>query len=135
MAKLPGVKLIDRGTLPDEPWAEQLADSLNQFMRGVNNVLANGITVIDNMSGQVNDHQIFVSNRSNPYPFAFSWQFPEISPQGCIIVRADTPEGTEGIFSALQPKWSYSAGRIVIEAIRGDLELGRWYDLRFYTFG
>lgn len=133
MSAIPPVKLLDADMLQNNP--SGFVDSLNQFTTGVNNALTNGLTVGDNMSAQVNDLQIFVSNEQLPYPFSFSWGFPGVKPQGCIIVRMDSTDGVESVFSSPSPRWDYNDGRIVIKGIRANLTMNKWYQIRFYTFG
>lgn len=135
--QLPGIKAFNPEDYADAPdwFKDKFLTPLNQYIRGVGAVLNNGITVDANMAAQLNTVDLTVSDKANPYPFAFSWRFPQIIPAGCIIVRAETLEGPEQIRTAPQPKWSYTRGRIVIEAIRGDLEPGFRYGFTFYTFG
>jgi hypothetical protein len=135
VAKLPSVKLLPQSDYKDQPLLQKLTSSLNQFIIDVVRALDKGLTVSDNMVAQINEKALFVSDSAGSFPFAFAWQNPSTRPRGCIVVRADTQEGDEGIFSAVQPKWSYNEGRVVIEGLRGDLDADRWYDVTFYTFG
>lgn len=132
MAKLPGIKLLQESEYQN-PEIKRLVSPLNQHMTAVNNALNNGLTIRDNLAAQYNTTSIYISDASEPYPFAFSWRYPELKPLACEIVRIDSQDGVESVLSACMPRWTYSSGRILILGIRGNLTQDKWYDVTFRT--
>lgn len=132
MAKAPSIPLFNKEDLTADP--DGFINNLNQAFDDIRLALENGITIRENMAAQIDDITVYISDDAPPYPFGFDWKYKNLQPSGCICVYADSKDGVESIFSAPQPRWYYSTGRIVVLGMRGNMQADKYYNLRFYTF-
>lgn len=137
MAKVP-LKFISEANFANDnvPWIQKLLRPLNEFISAYAGALQNGLTFAQNCTCQYNDITIAVpasGSTYTPYPFGFTWNYPQVKPRGCLIIYIDN-DGTDGVIGYPQPRWEYENNRIVIKGLRGNLTASTKYRMTFMTF-
>jgi hypothetical protein len=138
MANVP-LRFISEQDYKDEPGVVKLLRPLNDIIRSISGAFANALTFKDNCTAQTDELVIHVpadgTTTYNPYPFSFTWRYPQLSPQHCIITLIEPADtDAEGVFSGVIPRWRYDNGRVIILGLRGDIQGNRQYKVRFFTF-
>lgn len=123
--KLPVIPSLNRQDFQEAPqWVSKLIYPLNQFMTAVNQVLANQITLQDNVSSVIKQFSIVggLTDTDNTFSFpaALGRQIAELN---AYCTNAD------GSYIPVYPQvsWNYINGNVTINGIKG-LTNGKKYN-------
>lgn len=132
MGALPTIKRFLVEDYPSEAsWIGTLLYPLNLLLNTIYSNLNNGLTIQQNMLGQLKTLTVSGASPSTK----FNWNFPGQTPAAVIIgqcLQTDAPASV--ITSAVSVAWSYSAGVISIDNIAG-LNSSHTYSVTFVVFG
>ena len=110
--KFSTTKTIVIEEFPDETrsWLVKLINPLNQFLEQVYKTLVNGITLRDNMKGQVDEIKIGVSQI---YPIKLSWKVNE-KPTSCQLGYLAQDTSAFVLLPTYSFQWNYNQGLLEI---------------------
>ncbi len=110
MAKITSTKKLVLEDYPAEvkPWIKKLLDPLNRFLEQAYYALVQGLTIEDNLKGQVSSLDVVASQE---YPIAFAWRLNE---RPTALLVANCSESTGGTVAAFSTGWTYSNGQVLV---------------------
>lgn len=130
MSNLPNSTKITGDMLKNDP--DQAAQLINNFISDVVRIFDKGISIQEQLAGQVNEITIYISDSQKPYPFSFRWN-QALPPRACWLVRARCTDNTLQVMSAPFPDWDFVNGQIIIKSLVGNFTVNKSYILRFVT--
>jgi hypothetical protein len=110
MSKINSTKKIVIEDFPADvrPWLRKLIDPLNRFLEQAYYALVQGLTVNDNLKGQV----VTLSVATNQaYPMKFAWNRNE---RPSAVWAANIVESTGGVVAPFSVSWIYDNGTVKI---------------------
>lgn len=129
MGALPTIRRFLTEDYPTEAsWIGALLYPLNLLLTTIYSNLNNGLTIANNMLGQVKT----ISVDGTLASISFPWDFPAKAPIGISIV--DCYNSSTLVPVASTCSWSYSSGTITINSITG-LTGGQTYTCTFIVWG
>jgi len=110
VSKITSTKKVVVEDFPAEvrPWIKKLLDPLNRFLEQAYYALVNGLTIADNLKGQVSSLDVVASQE---YPIAFAWRLNE---RPTALLVANCSESTGGTVAAFSTGWTYANGQVLV---------------------
>jgi hypothetical protein len=110
VAKITSTKKLVIEDYPAEvkPWIKKLIDPLNRFLEQSYYALVNGLTIADNLKGQVSSLDVVASQE---YPIAFAWRLNE---RPTVLLVGNCEESTGGTVAAFSTAWTYNNGQVLV---------------------
>lgn len=110
MSKISSTKKIILEDLPAEvrPWMKKVVDILNRFLEQVYYALVQGLTIRDNLKGQVNDVTV---SANQTYPLEFAWKLNE---RPTAVWVANISDTTGALVPAFSTSWVYDNGQVKV---------------------
>ena len=110
MSKINTTKKLVIEDFPAEvrPWLRKLLDPLNRFLEQTYFALVQGLTVNDNLKGQVTTLTV---TANQTYPMKFAWNRNE---RPSAVWAGNMVESTGSTVSAFSTSWIYDSGTVKI---------------------
>ena len=110
MSKISSTKKVILEDLPAEvrPWMKKLIDPLNRFLEQTYYALVQGLTVSENLKGQVNTITVAANTT---YPIEYAWKLNE---RPTAVWVANISDTTGALVPAFSTSWTYDNGQVKV---------------------